>query len=120
MTDQKAAQVKKSKSQKSKGPLRIEAIIPIATIIALVWFYAVTMLDGHVRRGLELAASSVYGAQVDVGSLNIKFTDPSLTIGKIEVTDKSKPQQNVVSIGQIRFALLWDDHRLPIERKAEA
>jgi uncharacterized protein (TIGR03545 family) len=108
MTDKKIVDAKKSKSPKSKGPLRLEAIIPIAIFAALVWFYVVTMLDGHVRRGLELAASSVYGAQVDVGMLNIKFTDPSMTIGGIEVTDKSNPRQNVVSIGQIRLALLWD------------
>lgn len=108
MSDTKKSDSKKSKTPKAKGPLRLEAIIPIVIIVALVWAYSVFMLDEHVRKGIEYGASKVYGAQVDVGSVTIKFTDPSISFSNIEVTDKENPKQNAISIGRIRFALLWD------------
>lgn len=108
MAENKNSEVKKEKSTKSKGPLRLEAIIPIAILGALVWAYSVFMLDGHIKSGIEIVASKIYGAQVDVGDLSTNFLEPSLTVSDIQVTDKANPNQNVVSVGRIRFALLWD------------
>jgi uncharacterized protein (TIGR03545 family) len=108
MSDKTTDTKKSEKKLKKKGPFRWEAIIPIAIFIGLVWAYVTFMLDSHLRQGLELAASKVYGAQVDVGYVNIKFTEPSLTIGNVQITDKETPSLNVVAVGRIRFALLWD------------
>jgi uncharacterized protein (TIGR03545 family) len=98
----------KTNINKSKGPTRFEAVIPIGIIGIIIWLYATFLLDGHIRRGLEYTSSKLYGAQVDVASVKIRFGDPSLTIGRIQVTNKDHPMMNAVEIGQIRFAMLWD------------
>lgn len=98
----------KKKKTKAKGPLRLEAIIPMVILIGGVWAYAFFFLDGHLRKGLEYGASKIYGAQVDIHSVRISFFDPSFTVSGIEVTNKENPAQNAISIDKIRFALLWD------------
>ena len=109
MTETTKSETKKDmKPQKSKGPLRLEALIPIAIVSAGTWAYAAFMLDGHVRKGLEFALSKGYGAQVDIAGVDINFREPSLTFERIQLTDKEKPSLNALEIGKIRFALLWD------------
>jgi uncharacterized protein (TIGR03545 family) len=97
-----------TKKIKKVGPIRTGVVVPVAIIFGLIWAYAFFMLDGHVRRGMEFAASKVYGAEVNIGGVTIKFLEPSLTIQNIEVTDKETPTQNAISVGRIKFALLWD------------
>jgi len=75
---------------------------------AAVLAYSTLFLDSHLKSAIELLASRVHGAQVDVAMVNLSFTDPSLTIHGLEVTDKDTPTQNTVAIGKMRFALLWD------------
>ena len=94
--------------KKSKGPIRFEAIIPILILCAAVWAYSTLLLDSHLKSAIEFLASNAHGAQVDVAKVNVSFTDPSLTIHGLEVTDKDTPTQNAVAIGKMRFALLWD------------
>lgn len=98
----------KVSSKKAKGPIRFEAIIPICLILVAIWLYGALFLDSHARRALEFLASRANGAQVDVGKFHFSFTDPSLLIEGIEITDRSNPRQNVVAIEKIRFSLVWD------------
>jgi uncharacterized protein (TIGR03545 family) len=108
MTKENKTAETKVKKPKKGGPIRTGVVVPLIIISALVWAYAVFMLDGHLRKGIELAASKVYGAEVDVGSVTIKFLEPSVSISNVEVTDKDKPTQNAISIGHLKFAMEWD------------
>lgn len=98
----------KTNKSRSKGPIRFEAIIPIAIILGLIWGYSVFFLDGHIRRAIEYVASRFHGAEVNVASLRLSFTEPSITVEGIELTNKDNPKQNIVAIDRIRFALIWD------------
>ncbi|MCB0377262.1 MAG: TIGR03545 family protein [Bdellovibrionales bacterium] len=97
-----------AKKNKKKGPLRLEAIIPITIILLLIIGYFTYFFDGHLRRGIEYGATFAHGAEVNVGALHTSFTEPSLTISKIQVTDKSDPTLNIIEIGTIKLKLLWD------------
>ena len=44
--------------RKRKGPIRFEAIVPIAIIVGLVAAYFVLFFDMHLRMGIEYAATS--------------------------------------------------------------
>lgn len=94
--------------RKAKGPIRFEAIIPICLILGAIWLYGAVFFDLHARRALEFLASRANGAQVDIANFHFSFTDPSLLIEGIEITDRSNPSQNVVAIEKIRFSLVWD------------
>jgi uncharacterized protein (TIGR03545 family) len=96
------------KKTKKKGPIRIEAIVPITIIILLLALYFTLFFDSHLRRGLEYAATQAHGAEVNVSVVKTSFFEPSITISQIQVTDKSKPEFNFIEIGSIKLKLMWD------------
>jgi len=96
------------KIPKTKGPLRFEAIIPTVVILALMWAYFHFFFDGHIRKAMEWTATSVHGAEVNIGKINTSVLGASLEIRDIQVTDKDKPQRNIVQVGRVHFKLLWD------------
>lgn len=100
--------LKSAPPQKKQGPIRFEYIIPITVILALVYGYFHFFFDGHLRRGMEWVGTQINGAEVDVGEFQTSFFGGSLRIANVEVTDKNKPQRNLVQIGEIKFNLLWD------------
>ncbi len=102
-TDPKAV-----KTPKPKGPIRWEAVVPAAVFIALVMAYFTLFFDGHVRRGIEYAGTQINGAEVNVGYLSTSFFGARLEIGDIQVTDKNKPERNLMQVGKILFQMSWD------------
>ena len=93
---------------KKKGPIRTEALVPIILVLALFIFYFKYFFDSHLRLGIQFVGTKIHGAEVNVARLKTDFFAPSIVIGGIEVTDKKKPEQNIVEIGQIHLELLWD------------
>lgn len=104
MTDQTQAKIRK----KVKGPIRFEAIIPILIICTGVWAYVTIFLDSHLKYAMEFAASRIHGAEVEIDRVNLRLSEPSLTVIKLQITDKNNPSQNAIAVDKIRLALLWD------------
>lgn len=98
----------KTKKPKVKGPIRWEAVIPAAILTALVGAYFTMFFDGHVRRAIEYVGTQVHGAEVNIGRLSTSVFGARLEIDNVQVTDKNKPERNLVQVGQIRFQLSWD------------
>lgn len=96
------------KLPKKKGPIRWEAVIPIAIIVGLVGAYFTLLFDGHLRRAIEYVGTQVNGAEVNVGRLSTSFLGARLEIDNVQVTDKNKPERNIVQVGSIRFQMSWD------------
>jgi uncharacterized protein (TIGR03545 family) len=99
---------KPAKKPKVKGPIRWEAVIPAAILTALLIGYFALFFDGHLRRGLEYAGTQINGAEVNIGHLSTSFLGARLEINDIQVTDKNKPERNIVQVGAIRFQMMWD------------
>jgi uncharacterized protein (TIGR03545 family) len=99
---------KAKKVEKVKGPIRWEAVIPITIIIVLTGVYFKFFFDHNLRVGIEYVATQMHGAEVNVGYVKSSFLNPGIEIGKIQVTDKSEPAKNLVSLAAIRFKLLGD------------
>lgn len=97
-----------SEPKKAKGPFRTGALVPSLIFLALIYSYFFFFFDGHLRRGIEFAATRIHGAEVDVGSVHTSFWRASFRMQNLEVTDKEHPEQNIVQVGDIRFAALWD------------
>ncbi len=93
---------------KRQGPIRFEAIIPLAIIIALIAAYFALFFDTHLRRGLEYAATRANGAEVNIGRLDSSIWNASMTIADIAVTNPEVPARNRVQIGTVNFRMLWD------------
>lgn len=93
---------------KKKGPIRTEAVVPSVILLALVYGYFYFFFDYHLKRGIELAATQVHGAEVNIRHLSTSFWRASFQMEGLEVTDKEKPARNLFSVGEMRFQLLWD------------
>lgn len=96
------------KPVKKQGPIRFEAIVPLAIVVGLVVAYFSLFFDAHLRRGLEYAATQANGAEVDIGRVKTSVFDASVLIADVQMTDPEQPQQNRLQIGEIRFRMLWD------------
>lgn len=97
-----------TKKIKAKGPIRFEAIIPVTVIFALTYVYFHFFFDAHLRKGIEWGASYAHGAEVNVGGVTTSFIRGQFSLRKLEVTDKSEPMRNLLSIGEVRFGFMWD------------
>ena len=96
------------KKKKPKGALRTEAVLPFTIIVLLVIIYFKLFFDSNLRSALEFAGYKVTGAEVDIAELETSFFKASIRIQGIEVTDSLKPSHNSISIGDVRFGMLWD------------
>lgn len=99
---------KVTKKKKPKGPIRFEAILPVVIIAGLLVAYFTLLFDSNLRMGLELAGTYTHGAEVNIGSVRTSFTEPSIEIRNIQITDKNKPTRNIFQVGRVKLALLWD------------
>lgn len=95
-------------SPKGKGPVRFEAIIPLAVVFGLVFLYFTLFFDMHLRRGLEYGATMANGAEVNIGKLDTSVWNASMVVRDIEMTNPEFPARNRVQIGEMNFRMLWD------------
>ncbi len=99
---------KPQKPVRKKGPLRLEAIIPIAIICTTTYLYFLLFFDSHLKALIEWGGYNTVGAEVDVASLKTSFTEGSIRITGIQLTDAEEPTRNLFEVGDIRFNLQWD------------
>ncbi|MEK6772996.1 MAG: TIGR03545 family protein [Bdellovibrionota bacterium] len=99
---------KPKKIKKPKGPIRWEAIVPVTIIVLVMVLYFHFLFDLHLRKTMEWVGYQVVGAEVDVEKLETSFFKASLRIQGVNITDADQPKQNSISIGDIRFSMLWD------------
>jgi len=96
------------KSEKRQGPIRFEAVVPLAIVLGAIVLYFALFFDSHLRRALEYGATQANGAEVDIGKLNTSFWKASVMIGDIAMTNPEQPGRNRVQIGAMNFRMLWD------------
>lgn len=93
---------------KAKGPIRWGAVIPFTIFVLIVALYTHFFFDLHLRKTMEWGLGRALGSEVNVAELETSFWNAHLRIAGIEFTDAEKPQRNSLSIGEIRFGMLWD------------
>jgi len=104
----KAASDSKAKKIKKQGPIRFEAVIPVAVIFALIYFYFALFFDSHLKAGLELGGTYANGAEVNIEKIESSFWGGYFRLHGLQVTDKAQPSQNILQIQQMNFELIWD------------
>lgn len=100
--------VQKDKKNKVKGPIRTEAVVPVAVIVVLSFLYFHFLFDSNVRKGIEWTSTYIHGAEVNVGAFKSNFIGGSFSLTDLQVTDKEQPTRNLIQIGEIKFGFLWD------------
>lgn len=99
---------KPAKVPKKKGPIRFEAIIPVTVIVVLIGAYTHFFFDTHLKQAIEWGGYQALGSEVNVASLQTSFFKGSFRMQGLEITNSDRPTHNMLSIGDIRFSVLWD------------
>ncbi|MCB0369822.1 MAG: TIGR03545 family protein [Bdellovibrionales bacterium] len=97
-----------NKSKKTKGPIRWEAIVPFTVFCLLVFFYFRLFFDHNLKSLIEFGGYHSLGAEVNVATVETSFLKASIKIKDIQITNPEQPTHNNLTIGEIRFSLLWD------------
>lgn len=96
------------KKVKTKGPIRFEAIIPVAILSGLTFGYFSLYFDLHMKKGIEYVATMANGAEVNVGSVRTSFLRGDFNLNQLQVTNVERPSHNSIEIENIHFKYLWD------------
>lgn len=96
------------KPAKKKGSLRLEAIVPVTLIFALIFAYFHFFFDSHLKAGAEYFGTQIHGAEINIADIRTSFLNARFELDGLQVTDPEKPQRNLFEIGAIRFQMLWD------------
>lgn len=96
------------KAPKKKGPIRFEAIIPVAVLSVAAYGYFTWYFDQHLRSGIEYVATQANGAEVNVAAVRTSFLRGTFDLDGLQVTDKELPQRNLLAIDNVHFGYLWD------------
>lgn len=115
------SKVDPAKKPKPKGPIRTEAIVPFVIVTVLTYSYFHFFFDLHLKKAFEFAGYELLGAEVDIAKVETSFFNGTFRVQGIEITNAEKPAQNMLSIGDIRFGILWDGllkARLVVEEMA--
>ena len=83
--------------------MRWKALIAVVAISAVTVIFAVFYMDSFVKGKIESEGSSAVGAKVTLGSLNISFSEQSVTIGNLQVADPDDPWTNLFEIKSANF-----------------
>ncbi|MFP5490382.1 MAG: TIGR03545 family protein [Bacteriovoracia bacterium] len=99
---------KVTKAPKKKGPIRFEAIIPVAVIYVAAYAYFAWFFDQHLKQGIEYVATQANGAEVNVAAVRTSFLRGTFDLDGLEVTDKEQPTRNILSLDNVHFGYMWD------------
>lgn len=99
---------KKEKKVKKKGPLRTGAIVPLIVVLGSIVAFSILLLDVVLKKSFEYGLSKINGAEVNITAVNTSFTNLSMEILKVEMTNPAMPEFNRIEVGFIRYKMLWD------------
>ena len=85
--------------------IRWGGLITFIIITGLIALFTVVFLDTIIERSIEDKASTVVGARVDIGSLDVGIFDLSIAIHDIAITNPDEPMRNIIETGDISFDL---------------
>lgn len=91
-----------------KGPLSIirwKFVIPTTIFVGAIVVFFVIFFDPLLAKAIESVGSNVNGAKVEVDGLKTKIFKGRLDIGRLQVTNKEKPMENIVEGGPLAFDL---------------
>ena len=80
-------------------------IVPTAVIIALICVFFIFYLDIYLKKTVISAGELIFGAKVEVGSLQTKFKGLSVNIRDIKIGDKDNEFKNLADIDHVNFGV---------------
>jgi uncharacterized protein (TIGR03546 family) len=89
--------------EKKKNPpvFRRSGLIFVGALIAIALCAELFLLDWALERAMVTGLESAFGAEVNVADANLSIIKGEIEINGLQVTDRSKPTHNVLSVTKI-------------------
>jgi len=107
-TTNSSSTIQKTKTKKTQGLIRWNALMPISIVLTLIVFYFILFFDSHIRSAIEWAGYKVLGTEVNIQKFESSFINGNVSIKKVQITNAEQPHLNTIEIGAIRFDINWD------------
>ncbi|MBV9080475.1 MAG: TIGR03545 family protein [Elusimicrobia bacterium] len=88
-----------------KSIIRWKFVVPAGILLTALIVFFVIFFDPLASHFICKAASKVNGAKVEMSGFHTKFAAGRLEIGKLMVTNRKEPMQNIVECGPMTFQL---------------
>ena len=82
---------------------RIQGIAVFVVLTGLIALFFVLFLDGIIKNALEDQGSRMMESQIDVGSLSTSLLSQAVDIGKLQIANADKLDENLIQVGSIKF-----------------
>lgn len=97
------------KTGHKKSIVRYEAFGGLLLLAILIAIIVSFFLEPILKWSIEHTGYSSVGAEVNVEDLNIKWSQPSIQLTNIQVTDVKNPSRNLIQVGLIAIDFNWPD-----------
>ncbi|MFT5171452.1 MAG: hypothetical protein ACI9BD_001229 [Candidatus Marinamargulisbacteria bacterium] len=102
--------------------MRKKAIVPLILILFAGSIFGFFFLDDVIEKKLIKVAEKGFGAQVDIGDIDISLFPLKVSISDVQVTDKKNPEKNLLeldfAVAQIQSIALLKKRLIVDEIKA--
>jgi uncharacterized protein (TIGR03545 family) len=85
--------------------MRWKFLIPSLIITAAAIIFSVLLLDTFLKRAAIASGEFIFGARVEITSLETRFRDMSVRIKGLSVANKREPFKNLFEVGEIKFSV---------------
>lgn len=80
-------------------------VIPLLLLLGLGYYF---FFDRILENSIEGFLETVIGAKVEVDKLHFSITTPSISIGRLQITNPRNTWRNLIETGDMQFKLAWE------------
>lgn len=81
--------------------IRWKALLPLSVVILVIALWSWLFKDRTAKWAVERGGTAAVGARVDLADARVRIRDGSVRLRGLEVTNPSKPMENLIEIGEL-------------------
>ncbi len=87
--------------RKQKGRVKLIPLVAVVSVIVVMVSAVLIFKDPLIKKGLQSAMQSMFGAKVDIAYLHLGILDSNFTIKGLEVANRNDTMKNLFEIGNL-------------------
>ncbi|MFW6134247.1 MAG: TIGR03545 family protein, partial [Elusimicrobiota bacterium] len=86
--------------------MRRKGLITVLVIAVVVFVFGFFLLDNIIEGSIEKIGTAIWGAKIEVGDVNIKWSPLSMEIIKFTAASRKHEFKNLIDIGKMKFSVI--------------
>ncbi|MBR5580956.1 MAG: TIGR03545 family protein [Treponema sp.] len=87
--------------RKQKGRVKLIPLVAVVSVIVVMVSAVLVFKDPLIKKGLQSAMETAFGAKVDIAYLHLGILDSNFTITGLEVANRNNTMKNLFEIGRL-------------------